>query len=101
MAVRTNLSQTGDTITISIDGKFDFGSLTEFRQAYSENHERISKYVVDMRGTDTMDSSALGMLLNMKKFLNKQDREIQITNCRPALKKILMIARFDKKFMID
>jgi anti-anti-sigma regulatory factor len=48
-----------------------------------------------------MDSSALGMLLNMKKYLNKQDREIRITNCGPTLKKILLIARFDKKFAID
>lgn len=101
MTVRTNLSQTGDALTISVEGKFDFGSLTEFRQAYSKDHGQVSKYLVDMRGTSTMDSSALGMLLNMKKYLNKGDREIRIINCNSALKKILMIARFDKKFTID
>jgi anti-anti-sigma factor len=101
MTVKTNLSQTGDALTISVDGKFDFGSLNEFRQAYSQDHGRVSKYMVDMRSTSTMDSSALGMLLNMKKYLNKNDREIRIINCNPALKKILLIARFDKKFEID
>lgn len=101
MTVKTDLSKDDNTLTISIDGKFDFGSLTEFRQAYSNSEQRISKYIVDMRRTETMDSSALGMLLNMKKHLNKQDREIRITNCGPTLKKILLIARFDKKFTID
>jgi anti-anti-sigma factor len=101
MTVKTDLSKDDNSLTISIDGKFDFGSLTEFRQAYSSADQGVSKYIVDMRRTETMDSSALGMLLNMKKYLNKQDREIRITNCGPTLKKILLIARFDKKFSID
>ncbi|KPJ92089.1 MAG: anti-anti-sigma factor [Gammaproteobacteria bacterium SG8_11] len=101
MSIKTDISKNEDTLTISIDGKFDFGLLKEFRQAYSTDNGPVSKYVVDMRRTETMDSSALGMLLNMKKFLNKQDREIRIINCGPTLKKILLIARFDKKFRID
>jgi anti-anti-sigma factor len=101
MTVKADFSKSEDTLTISIDGKFDFGSLRDFRQAYSDENQRVSKYIVDMRRTETMDSSALGMLLNMKKYLNKQDREIRITNCGPTLKKILLIARFDKKFAID
>ena len=101
MTVKADLSKQEDVLTISIDGKFDFGSLKEFRQAYTGDHQRVQKYVVDMRRTETMDSSALGMLLNMKKYLNKADREIRIINCGPTLKKILLIARFDKKFAID
>jgi anti-anti-sigma factor len=101
MTVKTDLSTSDDTLTISIDGKFDFGLLKEFRQAYSVSNAGASKYVVDMRRTETMDSSALGMLLNMKKYLNKEDRAIRIINCSPTLKKILLIARFDKKFKID
>jgi anti-anti-sigma regulatory factor len=48
-----------------------------------------------------MDSSALGMLLNMKKNLTGKVETIQISNCQPQLKKILQISRFDKKFDID
>jgi len=101
MTVKADLSKQEDTLTISIDGKFDFGALKEFRQAYSGDNAHVKKYVVDMRRTETMDSSALGMLLNMKKYLNKDDREISIINCGPTLKKILLIARFDKKFTIE
>ncbi|RRS07418.1 anti-sigma factor antagonist, partial [Pseudoalteromonas sp. J010] len=45
--------------------------------------------------------SALGMLLNMKKTLGTSVSSIHISNCRPQLKKILQISRFDKKFDID
>jgi anti-anti-sigma factor len=101
MTVKTNFSQDKDVFTITVDGKFDFGVLNDFRHAYSGEHSSAGKYVVDLRGTDSMDSSALGMLLNMKKYLNKSDREIRIINCRPMLKKIFLIARFDKKFDIE
>jgi anti-anti-sigma factor len=48
-----------------------------------------------------MDSSALGMLLNMKKTLEDKVTVFEITNCQPQLKKILQISRFDKKFDIS
>lgn len=54
-----------------------------------------------MRKTDTVDSSALGMLLNMKKYLNKEDGEIHIINCNKFVGKILDITNFKKKFSID
>jgi anti-anti-sigma factor len=57
--------------------------------------------IIDLRETDYMDSSALGMLLNMKKTLGESVSSITISNCRPQLKKILQISRFDKKFDID
>ncbi len=47
-----------------------------------------------------MDSSALGMLLNMRKHLG-DTAPIRIANSRPQIKKILTISRFDKKFNID
>ena len=48
-----------------------------------------------------MDSSALGMLLNMKKTIDSQVKTIEISNCQPQLRKILQISRFDKKFDIS
>ena len=37
----------------------------------------------------------------LKKTLGEQVSNIKISNCRPQLKKILQISRFDKKFDID
>ncbi|WP_440053584.1 STAS domain-containing protein [Pseudoalteromonas sp. T1lg65] len=101
MSLSTTASSDGKVLTIQIRGKFDFNLVQSFRQAYAELHENTKKVVVDLRDTDYMDSSALGMLLNMKKTLGTSVDSIQISNCRPQLKKILQISRFDKKFEID
>ena len=48
-----------------------------------------------------MDSSALGMLLNMQKCWPPHVSSFQIINSRPQIQKVLKISRFDKKFEIE
>ena len=101
MGLTKNLSSDGSTFTIQIDGKFDFNLVQEFRAAYQDIGTNNPKVVVDLRNTEYMDSSALGMLLNMQKNIGDTVSGITIANCRPQIKKILQISRFDKKFNID
>ncbi|MCG8533694.1 MAG: STAS domain-containing protein [Pseudomonadales bacterium] len=98
MPVDSTLSSDGKTLTINISGRFDFEVVQEFRDSYSD-HKDID-YIIDMRATEHMDSSALGMLLNMRKSLG-DNTKVSIINCRPQIKKILTISRFDKKFDIE
>lgn len=101
MSLSKSLSPDGKTFTIQINGKFDFNLVQEFRAAYIDIGNDKPKVVVDLRDTEYMDSSALGMLLNMQKNLGPKASSIAISNCRPQIKKILQISRFDKKFDID
>lgn len=101
MSLTKNLSADKETFTIKIDGKFDFNLVQEFRAAYQDIGDNKPKVIVDLRDTEYMDSSALGMLLNMQKNLGDKVSSISISNCRPQIKKILQISRFDKKFNID
>ncbi|AQQ01829.1 MULTISPECIES: STAS domain-containing protein [Pseudoalteromonas] len=101
MSLTKNESIDGTTLTIQIKGKFDFNLVQSFRQAYAQINESIIKVVIDLRETEYMDSSALGMLLNMRKTIESQVSTIQISNCQPQLRKILQISRFDKKFDIS
>jgi anti-anti-sigma factor len=98
MPVENTQSSDGKTVTIGITGRFDFEVVQEFRAAYSEKPN--VDFIIDMRATEHMDSSALGMLLNMRKSLG-DSAKISIINCRPQIKKILTISRFDKKFDIE
>jgi len=90
--------QSGSDIIIAIKGRFDFNILQEFRNAYSEHQNSGKTFTVELAETEYIDSSALGMLLNMKNHLGLEDREIMIKNCQPNLMKIFSIAHFDKKF---
>lgn len=96
MTIGTKVSS--DMLTISIGDKFNFDVVEEFRSAYTDN--KASKYVVDFRNTEYMDSSGLGMLLNMRRTVNANTSDITLTNCRDQVKKVLLISKFEMKFTI-
>jgi anti-anti-sigma factor len=90
--------RTGNRFSISIHGRFDFGSHQAFRQAY-EQVLATDNVFVDLAHTEYLDSSALGMLLVLKDTVG--GKPIQIVGCRPAVKRILEIANFDRIFTIN
>ena len=91
----------GKELIISIKGKFDFSLVQEFRQAYSDVGDQQPTVFIDLRETEYLDSSALGMLLNMRKALGQSVKSIHIINCRPEVRRIFDIPRFDKLFVIE
>ena len=102
MKVKTRFDDKDKLYTISVDGDFSFSLLHEFRNAYSSKEaQEAKKIIVDMRNTDTIDSSALGMLLNMQTRLNKKDGEIKIINCNRVVGNIFTITNFGKKFNVE
>ena len=102
MTVETTFSENDKVYTIGVDGDFSFSLLREFRNAYSSSEaESARKVIIDMRKTETIDSSALGMLLNMQTHLNKKDGEIKIINCNQVVGNIFMITNFGKKFNVE
>ena len=101
MSLDREFSEDGKVLTIYIEEKFNFGKVQEFRLAYSQDTEKVESIVIDLQKTEYMDSSALGMLLNMQKSLNSTVSDFKITHSRPQVLKILQIARFDKKFVIE
>ncbi len=102
MEITTGFSDDGKILTIYIEGDFNFQLLHEFKDSYSNiNNIADKKIVIDMRKTLTIDSSALGMLLNMKKELHKKDGDIYIENCNDVVSKILRITNFEKLFNIE
>ena len=101
MSVETRVSE-DNVFTISIKGDFNFLLLNEFRDAYScEDALKARKHVVDLAKTSTIDSSALGMLLNMQRHLEKGDGEITLINPNEVVQKIFNITHFGKKFNIE
>lgn len=101
MALERSLSRDGKVLTIKLDDKFDFGKVKYFKEAYSSGVDDVREVIVDLVHTEYMDSSALGMLLNMQKKLGEQVSDFRIVNANDKVAKILEISRFDKKFDIS
>jgi anti-anti-sigma factor len=85
--------------TITLGSSFDFECVNEFRSAYVDNPS--SEYQVDFRQTEYMESSGLGMLLNMMRYLGEGRSRVKLINCQPQILKVLKISNFQKKFEIS
>jgi HptB-dependent secretion and biofilm anti anti-sigma factor len=101
MAINVEKSEDGKMITIKIDGRFDFGSHHDFRDAYRGATESGTTFTLDMSNTEYMDSSALGMILLLKEYSGTLSGDIKIVNANTEIKNILKIANFDKLFSVS
>lgn len=101
MSVGSEVSLDGKKLTITIKGRFDFGSHQVFRDAYERYYKVPELYVVDLKDTTYMDSSALGMLLLLRDHAGGDDAEVQVININSDVRKILAISNFDKLFDIS
>lgn len=87
-------------LTIRVSGRFDFSVHQEFRKATDWDRNSVKTINVDLRNTDYMDSSALGMLLILRDKMNKEPSAIRLMHAKPEVKKILEIANFEKLFKL-
>ena len=89
--------------TLKLAGRFDFNAHRDFRSSYEEalNTSGINELILDMRGVDYLDSSALGMLLLLKEKAAPSNVKINIINCQSTVKMILEVANFNKLMSIS
>ena len=101
MSVESEVSLDGKKLTIAIKGRFDFGSHQTFRESYERFYKVPELYVVDLKDTTYMDSSALGMLLLLRDHAGGDAADVQVVNSSSDVRKILAISNFDKLFDIS
>ncbi len=101
MAVTTQISDDEKTITIKVEGRFDFTHQKEFREAYRDHNTPGLTFYIEMSGTEYMDSSALGMLLLLKEHADNCNGKVILKKPSEAIKKILDMANFNQQFDIQ
>jgi anti-anti-sigma factor len=101
MSIWASASQDGRSLTINIEGRFDFSAHQDFRESYEKTDAEPDEYCVDMKQTSYLDSSALGMLLLLRDHAGGDTAKIRIVNCNTDVRKILTISNFEQLFAID
>ena len=100
MGISINAADDQKTVTIKINGRFDFSLHNDFRKSYKDVELKAGQYSVDLSGTDYLDSSALGMLLLLKEHAESQSSTARLVGFNDEIKEILTIASFDKIFIL-
>ncbi len=102
MSFSVNTKNTNGTLELHLSGRFDFNANQIFRKAYQNGLDNtVTSYVVlDFSGVEYMDSSALGMLLLLKDYGDKENKRIELINCQDTVREILDIVNFGKLFTI-
>ncbi|MCB1790566.1 MAG: STAS domain-containing protein [Gammaproteobacteria bacterium] len=99
MPISTTESGDGRKVTIHVSGRFDFAAHQEFMRAYKQHPRGEKMFVVDLRNTEYMDSSAMGMLLQLRDYAAK-GQPMELVNSNDGVREILRIANFDKIFKV-
>lgn len=92
------ISQVGGSVHIAVSGRFDFTCNQAFRRS-CEGSSGVSEFIVDLAGTDYIDSSAMGMLLLLRDVAG-EGGQVRIVNCRAPVRRVLEIANFQRLFSI-
>ena len=96
MSVSTRLLENSNDLQIIIKGRFDFSLHKQFRDAYADNSETARTFTINLSQTTYMDSSALGMILLLKDYAEKNNSKIVIYKPNESIQKILEIAQFNR-----
>lgn len=100
MGLQKAISPDNVTLTIKVDGTFDLSQQATFRSAYENDGKKHSRYVIDMRSADYMDSAAFGMLLVLRDYAGGDKADIAIVNANNDIKKSFKLLNFDRLFKI-
>jgi len=98
MAINVTESDDTKVVTIHVSGRFDFSSHQPFLEAYQGHPKGERQFEVDLAETEYMDSSALGMLLQLRDHAAKEGGNIRLINANDSVRQILEIANFSKLF---
>jgi anti-anti-sigma factor len=95
MSLSCDSDSENDCVTLHIGERFDFSVHRSFRQACLAR-PRARRYVIDLEGVASMDSSALGMLLLLREHAGGDDADIRIVNASAELSNTFRVAGLDR-----
>lgn len=99
MAIK--VSEENNVVTLVLEGRFDFSQHKEFSVAYRAYEKGSKQFVVDLSQVQYMDSSAMGMLLQLREHAAKGGNDaVVLANPTPGVADILRIANFEKLFTV-
>ncbi|MFT5337843.1 MAG: anti-anti-sigma factor [Luteibaculaceae bacterium] len=97
-SITSALSSDGKELTISIQGRFDFSVLQEFRNAYESSLSGVEVILIDMSSCTYMDEDGLAMFSQLRESAGGDASQIFILNCSADVLEVFTKSGFDQYF---
>ncbi|MBR2615600.1 MAG: STAS domain-containing protein [Clostridia bacterium] len=95
-------AQREDALIVRVTGDVDHHSAPGLREAIDEKMESLSprEIILDLSGTDFMDSSGLGLILGRLRKTRERGIRLTLFHPTPAIRKILHLAGVEESLNI-
>jgi anti-anti-sigma factor len=101
MEINAVCSQDKSALIISVNGRFDFSLLKSFEYSYQNIDFEPEFYVIDLKNSENLDSSALGMLMALREKAEVKSAKVKIINCNESIKNMLLITKLNQMFVVE
>lgn len=95
------IEKTDDIQTIKLIGDLDVYSEDEFKSFIEEEIDPNKDITIDLKELDYLDSTGLGMFMNIYKMVNDNDKEIKIINAKDNIIKLFRITDLANLFDME
>ncbi len=93
----SNIIDMEKTSMVSIKGEIDIYSIEKFRETIEEKIKtQVPEIVLDCSELSYMDSTGMGVLIEMRNKTKEMGQKIIMMNPRPNIKKLLALTGVDK-----
>ncbi len=100
MFVRTEISK--DEVELRVQGPLSSDAAEEFQKTLHDlatgDHKTIS---LNLSGVPSINSTCIGKILLLRKYLTEQNRVIRVNGCSDALYNTFQLIKFDRLVSID
>jgi len=88
-----------DSAVLSLQGEVDVSNCELVKQAAAALlAENVTRLVVDLSGTEYLDSAGLGILVGLLKRVNESALTLVIAGARPQVKRVFVITKLNQVF---
>jgi len=100
MTLQAHVLEDGQIIKIEIPERFSFDIHSDLRKTYADR-KAVTGFIVDLSQTNYLDSSALGMLLQLRERAGDKIDSVRVINASGNVREILKVANFEQMVTIE
>ena len=96
------IKEENNTLKICLQGDLDVYSEDEFKDFLDQNLKKVEKDLIfDLSDLDYLDSTGLGMFMNIYKMASENEKSVKIINAKENIYKLFKITDLTDIFKME